>query len=330
MNDIALHQGDCLELMRDIPDGSIDMILCDLPYGTMKNTGLYGEKKKTDWDTRLDTIPLFSEYERVLRKNGCALLFSMEPYTSHLRTHKQERMNFLYPLVWVKDSFAVALGCNKNPVSYYEDLSVFRKVNPKHDFEAVHPLRPYFADVLKYIGVDSSKAVNTLLGHRRAEHVFYINSSQFSLCTAETYDELIEKFRIDKMNGFKTFSELKAINDPFKENLNRTMAEKYGCTFNIPDGRKYVPNVLEFKRESKRYHPTQKPVALLEYLVKTYTTPGDLVLDNCMGSGSTGVACVNTGRRFIGMELDPGYFGIAEKRILEAVAQTHLVMEETP
>lgn len=305
---VDLKQGDCLDLMKQIPDGSIDMILCDLPYGTMNGAGLDGWKKqKTEWDVRLDTKVLFDQYERILRESGIAVLFSKEPYTSELRCQNVTNFEFAYPLVWKKDHFANALIAKKAPVSYFEDLSVFYK---KYDRQLLNPLRQYFYRVLQFIGFSSCKEVNKQLGHRKAEHCFYIDTTQFALCTEKTYQDLIDKFHINMMEGFKTFDECKKV------------AERYNRTFNLPEGQKFVGNVLEFKKDYQGLHPTQKPVSLLEHLVKTYTKEGDLVLDNCMGSGSTGVACINTGRRFIGMELDPGYFEIAQKRIEEAVKKT--------
>lgn len=301
---MKLLHGDCLELMKDIPDGSIDMILCDLPYGTIKGAELDGWKNQTtEWDEIIDTEKLFVEYERVLRMNGVAVLFSQEPYTSHLRTFEIGNFNFLYPMIWKKDHFANALLSKKAPVSYFEDLNVFSK---KYDKQNLHPLRNYFCNILQFIGVSSCKHVNNILGHRRAEHCFYIDSSQFGLCTKKTYQELIEQLHIDKMEGFKTFEELKQID------------MKYQRTFNLPSDSKFIGNVLEFKKDYQGLHPTQKPVALLEYLIKTYTNEGDIVLDNCMGSGSTGVACVNTKRNFIGIELNEHYFGVAKVRIAEA------------
>lgn len=302
-----LHRGDCLELMKDIPDGSIDMILCDLPYGTMKGAALDGwNHDDTYWDERLDTNILFAEYERILRENGICILFSQEPYTSEIRRHRTANIEFVYPLIWKKNHFANALIAKKAPVSYFEDLSVFLK---KYDRQLLNPLRQYFSDVLAFIGASSCKDVNRALGHRRAEHCFYIDSMQFGLCTESTYTELIDQFHIDKMEGFKDFSECQTIYQSFRR------------TFNLPEGQKFTGNVLEFKKDSQGFHPTQKPVALLEHLVKTYTNAGDVVLDNCMGSGSTGVACVNTGRKFIGIELDRGYFEIAKKRIAEAESE---------
>lgn len=303
MTRTELWQGDCLEMMKDIPDGSVDMILCDLPYGTMKNAGLDGwDKQNLAWDERLDTDRLFNEYERILRRNGVAVLFSQEPYTASLRSHKATNIEFAYPLIWKKDHFANALIAKKAPVSYFEDISVFHKV---HDRQLLNPLRKYFAKVMAFMGVSSCKDVNKELGHRRAEHTFYIDTMQFSLCTKNTYQELIDRFGIDRMEGFKTFAECEEMDRTFKR------------TFNLPSDSKFIGNVLEFKKDYQGFHPTQKPVALLEYLVKIYTNEGDLVLDNCMGSGTTGVAAKRTGRNFIGIELSEEYFEIAKKRIEE-------------
>ena len=305
MNDMTLLHGDCLELMKGIPDGSIDMILCDLPYGTIKGMQIDGYKIRgecaTSWDERIDTAKLFAEYERIIRMNGVAILFSQEPYTSHLRTFKSKNFNFSYPLIWKKDHFANAMVSKKAPVSFFEDLSVFHKI---YDWELLHPLRGYAASVLAHIGKHKKDIINEI--GQKADHFFRVDSMQFSLCTEKTYQEMIDKFNIDKMEGFKTFAECKEIDSTFKR------------TFNLPAKSKFVGNVLEFKKDYQGFHPTQKPVLLLEALVKTYTNEGDVVLDNCMGSGSTGVACVNTGRKFIGMELDKQYFDIACSRITEA------------
>ena len=176
---IDLRRGDCLELMKDIPDGSVDMILCDLPYGTMKGAGLDGwDKHKTDWDEKIDTAQLFKQYERILRKNGVALLFSQEPYTTELRSYKAFNIAFAYPLIWKKDHFANALISKKAPVSYFEDISVFYKV---HDSQLLNPLRDYSAQLILYIG-KTKKEIKELIG-QKADHFFRFDSMQFSLCT---------------------------------------------------------------------------------------------------------------------------------------------------
>lgn len=190
--------------------------------------------------------------------------------------------------------------CKKAPVSYFEDLSVFVKT---YDNSNTHPLRKYFKDVFVFIG-KSKKEIIEQIG-QKADHCFRFNSMQYNLCSEDCYNKLIECYNINKMDGFKTFQELLEINRTF----NRT--------FNL-QGKKFISNVLEFKKDYGGLHPTQKPIALLEFLIKTYSNENDLVLDNCMGSGSTGVACINTNRNFIGIELDDNYFKIAEDRINKA------------
>ena len=237
-------------------------------------------------------------------------------------------------MIWEKNDFANALLCNKAPVSYFEDVLVFSKNHQKHDFEGMHPLRPYFKIVMDFIGLNL-KQINSKLGHRRAEHTFYvtpkqaiikevgqkadhvtkIGSSQFSLCTEKTYKELIEVFEIDKIEGFKDFAELKQIDTEYRTELLRQMNEQYPSTFNLWEGNKYKSNILKYKKDYNGCHPTQKPVLLLEDLIKTFSNENDLVVDLTMGSGSTGVACNNINRYFIGIEMSEQYFNIAQKRI---------------
>ena len=303
MSEITLMQGDCLERMKEIAAGSVDMVLTDPPYGTVKGAGLDGwDADKTKWDNALDPADIFELSERVLRTNGALALFSQEPYTSRLITQAHGNLPFSYRYVWRKDHFANSLLAKKAPVQYTEDIAVFFR---KYDTLAAHPLRDYARSILNYIG-GTLKSINADLGHRRAEHFFYIDSTQFGLPVRETYQALINRYGIDKMPGFIPYDQLLAWNS------------RYTRTFNLPPGKKYKSNILEYRKDYSGHHPTQKPVALLEDLIKTYTNEGDTVLDFTMGSGSTGVACVNTGRNFIGIELDPDYFSIAKSRIQEA------------
>ena len=318
MVDIKLIQGDCLEKMKDIPDGSIDMVLTDPPYGTMKGAGLDGwYDGKTDWDSTIETSAMLEQCNRILRTNGALILFSQEPYTSHLITNAHGNIPFSYRMVWLKDHFANALITKKAPVSYFEDVLVFFKKHTKHDFEGTHPLRPYFADVLEFIGKPKSELMQTV--GQRIDHCTRVNSTQFGLCTESTYNELIERYSINKMQGFREYKDLEEVNAVYRAGLIKRMTNQAPRVFNLHDGKKYKSNVLSYKKDYDGYHPTQKPVALLEDLIKTYTNEGDTVLDFTMGSGSTGVACINTNRNFIGIELNEGYFKIAEKRINQAV-----------
>ena len=303
---IDLYNGDCLEVMKSIPDGSVDLILTDPPYGTIKGMELKGwDNSTTKWDDAIDNKKMWHEINRVLRVNGCCILFAQDPYTSVLMNDYHNNVPFSYRLVWNKKHYASPLGANKFPVNYFEDVCVFFK---KYDSLALHPLRHYFADVLEFIG-KNLKQVNTELGHRRAEHCFYIDSTQFGLCTEATYNELIERYSINKMQRFREYADLKTEDDAHKKTVARV--------FNLHDGKKYKSNILEYKKDYNGYHPTQKPVALLEDLIKTYSNEGDTVLDFTMGSGSTMIACLNTNRKGIGIELDKHYFDIATKRINE-------------
>lgn len=316
---IELLQGDCLIESKKIKSGSVDLILTDLPYGNMKGAQLDGwGGTKTNWDNAITPSKVHKLANRILRMNGRMVLFSQEPYTTELVKSAHDNVPFAYRMIWEKDHFANSLVAKKAPVSYYEDILVFSKT---HDTDGVHPLRTYFKMVMDYIGLNL-KQINDKLGHRRAEHTFYVTlkkavigqkadhtfrtgSTQFSLCTEATYSELIQVFGIDKMEGFKTYSELREIDC------------RFDSTFNLWEGNKYKPNILKYRKDYDGYHPTQKPVLLLEDLVKTFSNEGDSVVDLTMGSGSTGVACKNTGRNFIGIELDEEYFKIAQDRIDE-------------
>jgi site-specific DNA-methyltransferase (adenine-specific) len=300
---MILYKGDCLIESEKIETGSVDLILTDLPFGIVKmkeNAGNYKVLNTAEnWDKAIEPIKIFDIANRILRKNGKMVLFSQEPYTTELRNKAIANLSFCYRAVWEKNDFANALGCNKAMVSFYEDVLVFTK---EYDIENLHPLREYAKQTMAFIGL-GLKQINAKLGHRKAEHFFYLKSTQFELCVETVYDELINVFGIDAMNGFKTYSELKHIN------------LQYENTFNLWEGNKYKSNILKYKKDYNGYHPTQKPILLLEDLIKTFSNENDLVVDLTMGSGSTGVACKNTNRSFIGIEKDDKYFEIAEKRI---------------
>lgn len=309
----TVYLGDCLIESDKIESGSVDLILTDLPYGNMNTDG--GRKLGINgWDLAIEPKKVYEIANRILRKNGKMVLFSQEPYTTKLITEAIPNIPFSYRATWEKDNFAVALGVNKNMVSFTEDILVFSKMHQKHDFEGMHSLRPYFKIVMDFIGLNL-KQINSKLGHRRAEHTFYIDSTQYGLCTEKTYNELIEVFEIDKIEGFKDFAELKQIDTEYRTELLRQMNEQYPSTFNLWEGNKYKSNILKYKKDYNGYHPTQKPILLLEDLIKTFSNEGNLVADLTMGSGSTGVACKNTNRSFIGIEKDENYFKIAEQRI---------------
>lgn len=297
---IKLMQGDCLERMKEIESGSVDMILTDPHYGTVKGARLDGwDNKKTDWDETIPHKEMLAECDRILRTNGALVLFSQDPYTGKLMTEQHGNLPFSYRLAWLKDHFANALMAKKAPVNYTEDICVFFK---KYDTLNQHPLREYSRKLMADNNTNLKK-INSDLGHRRFEHFAYTDSTQFGLCTEKTYNEFLKFYGV---SDFMPYSELMEID------------RRFARRFNLPKGQKFKSNVPSYRKDYTGLHPTQKPVALLEDLVKTYTNEGETVLDFTMGSGSTGVAAKNLNRNFIGIEMDESYFEIAKERIEKA------------
>lgn len=234
---MKLLQGDCLELMKNVPDKSIDLILCDLPYGTTQNK----------WDTVIPFDKLWTQYNRIIKDNGAILLFSQMPFGANLIMSNPKM--FRYEWIWEKEQVTGWLNAKKMPLKKHENILVFYKHLPIYNPQGL-------VELDKPLVIDS----------KNHEYDGYHDNSQ------------------------KTWE---------RKNTN------------------YPTDMLRYGRDKVKssLHPTQKPVALLEYLIKTYTNEGDTVLDNCMGSGSTGVACKNTNREFIGMELDEKYFKVACERL---------------
>ena len=290
---VELMHGDCLELMKNIPDGSVDMVLCDLPYAVTDFS----------WDVIVPCDKLFSEYRRILRQNANIVLFCQQPFTTTL-INGAFKTEFSHSLVWKKNNKTRAKSSKTVPLSSYEEIIVFR-VNKVGNKSRHKRLREYFTGELAKCGY-SAKELEELIPNRSAHHWFRF-SSDFRIPTEWNYK------RLQEITG--CFSEpYESIRKEFDEE------RKNLCTYN-PQGENCNVLFYNVPSQKERYHPTQKPVDLLEHLILSYSNDGETVLDNCMGSGSTGVACVNTNRRFIGIELDDGYFDIAKKRIEEAYAE---------
>lgn len=307
-----IHHGDCLELSNEIETGSVDLILTDLPYGNMNTDG--GRKLGIKgWDFAIDPEKVFEIANRILRSNGKMVLFSQEPYSTELKNKTIPSVPFSYRAIWEKDNFANALGVNKAMVSMYEDVLVFSKIHPKHDFGGLHPLRGYFKQMRKFIP-ESTNGINKALGNVMSSH-YFTNGSQFSIPNETNYNKLIDRFNIDTMGSFLPFAELKKIDSKYRQNLIKEMNDKYPSTFNLWEGKKYKSNILKYKKDYDGFHPTQKPVLLLEDLIKTFSNEWDTVVDLTCGSGSTCVAALNTSRFFIGIEREKEYVDIANQRI---------------
>ena len=313
----VIIEGDCLLEMPFIPDKSIDMILADLPYGTTA----------CKWDSVIPFELLWEQYERIIRPNGFIVLFGSQPFTTKLINSNID--NYSHQWIWDKKMSANPLLCKKMPLKNFEDIAVFCYNYNKYDFR-----RGYFEKVFKFIGETKSKIIKKT--NQGLDHCFRIASIQFDIPTESNYDILIALYNINKMQDFIKYTELakyKRIYNPQMTILSKERAIG-GGKFNDDDflGVKYVTNkkttnkayptaIIKFSnRKRGLLHPTQKPVALMEYLIKTYTNEGDLVLDNTAGSGTTGVACINTNRDYILIEKDPKYFKLLENRINETYA----------
>lgn len=313
---IEIYNGDCLIESDKIESGSVDLILTDLPYGNMNTDG--GRKLGINgWDFSIEPKKVYEIASRILRKNGKMVLFSQEPYTTKLINEAIPNVPFNYRAIWEKDNFAVALGVNKNMVGFYEDVLIFSK---NECYEAKHYLRNVMLKYVEKYGKDfiidlflkEGRYTSGLSARVHASYKFGFNDGmRFDLMDEKLYNYFSKKIKFDE-----TYEELKAIDQQFKN--------EFPSTFNLWECNKYKSNILKYKKDYNGYHPTQKPILLLEDLIKTFSNEYNLVVDLTMGSGSTGVACVNTNRNFIGIEKDNKYFNIATERIKNHISQTKL------
>jgi len=300
--------GECLEEMKKLEAGSVDLILTDPPYGTIKGLGGDIEKYKnlsnSNWDVILDNKEMFKECNRILRKNGKLILFSQEPYTSKLITESNGDIPFSYRMIWLKDHFANCLVVNKAPVNYFEDILIFTK-NFESENNDDNPCKEYAIKIFKFIN-KSMQELKEFYGNTNLSH-FNSNGKQFRLCAKDTYNNLIKDFNLRTIDGFLDYEVLIEMNGKYKNTFK--------SVFNLEEGQKLKSNVLSYKKDYGGLHPTQKPVALLRDLIKTYSNEGDLVLDFTAGSFSTLVACQQTNRNGIGIELESKYCDVGKKRL---------------
>jgi len=325
---MKLYKGDCLIESDKIESGSVDLILTDLPYGTTA----------CSWDEIIPFEQMWEVFYRVLRPNGFIVLTASQPFTTKLIASNID--NFSHQWIWQKEQGSNPLLANKMPMKNFEDVLVFSNEPTKHDTKGEHPQREYFKKVLSFIGLKKKEIINRI--GQCADHCFRVESTQYGLCTKNTYNKLIEVYGIDIMKSFIDWEVLNIENKEFRAELIRKFDEKNPRVYNpqMTEGKEYVSgggyvkhldqfidggsvsnkrypkSIIEFATgKSKSVHPTQKPTALLEYLIKTYSNEGMTIFDATMGSGSTGVACKNTGRDFIGIEMNEEYFNIACKRV---------------
>ncbi len=277
---LELYQGDCLEEMNKIADESVDLILCDLPYGTTDRKGISekGDNRVLSWDTIIPLDKLWEQYRRVLKSSGAVVLTADQPFTSQLVISNLDW--FKYEWIWKKKKTTGFLHANARPMKETEDILVFSPMGASGG---------------------SVKANKNM-----------------------TYNPqgLIEK-KVTKKNSAKRLGKFLHQPEHMGEGNKLLHETEYEQKWT-----NYPSEIIEFGLDGNVIHPTQKPVALMEYLIKTYSNEGETVLDNCMGSGTTGVACKKTNRNFIGIEKEKEYFTQAKERIesvtVEEVAQNPL------
>ena len=319
---IQLYNGDCLELMKNIPDGSVDLVLTDPPYGTMKGAPIDGWKRRNDcaeWDTTLDTQTMFAEISRVLRRNGKCVLFCQEPYTSHLITNVPPSMLFCYRGIWLKNCNGNSLMAKTAMTSWFEDFCVFTN---KETNGGLHKLTSKITDLVMEIGFDNFAEI--MMGEGR-----YKNLSSAKIAThkkihldgwndydSNPFDEKMYRYLQTQIEMPYTFDEYFSIVADYKE--------KTKSVFNLWQGGKSKSNVLKYAKDNDGYHPTQKPVKLLEDLIQTYSNEGNTVLDFTAGSMSTVIASLNTKRNCIAIEKDDNYFDIGCKRVHKYILDNNI------
>jgi len=319
----TLYKGDCLIEMNKIADKSVDMILCDLPYGTTA----------CKWDVIIPFDKLWEQYNRIVKSNGVIVLFGSEPFSSKLICSNIS--NFSHSWIWEKEQGSNFLLSNIQPMKIHENIMVFYPTFD--DTESNLELREYFYSE-KEKGNLSNKQINELLGYSTkgsgmAGHYFKKDKTQFIFPKKsdylklqqtgffqKSYDELLILYESNKSNK-RTFNQQFTEGKKYitkQGGISDVYGNKHKDIITVNEGKRFPKSILKFNRDKEKLHPTQKPIALLEYLIKTYTNENETVLDNCMGSGSTGVACINTNRNFIGIEKDDKYFEIAKDRIEKA------------
>lgn len=347
---IKLIKGDCLEVMKDVPDKSVDLIISDVPYFStgIKEVGDCQWKKEEDYiDWCLKTI---KEAQRTLKDNGSFywfhndinimvdILHRVKKDTNFklknqitwdkLETGNQDFLMPLYKNSKIKRRYATSLTEHIYYFTFEDGTGLKKVMCDKNNFTT---LRNYSKDLQEFIGL-KLKQINQKLNSRKAEHFFYHSSTQWDLCTEDVYNMLIETFDIKKWDRFREYKELRGeydnLRDIYQGDIEGYESQRY--KFNQPylitpkdiqlsrDTIRPYSTVWHYSRDEdiyKKFHVTPKPIDMLEHIIDVSSKENDIVMDFTMGSGSTGVACINTNRRFIGIELDENYFNIAKKRI---------------
>lgn len=310
-----IYNEDCLEGMKRIPDGSIDMILCDLPYGTTT----------LKWDSIIPFDKLWEQYRRIIRGNGAIVLFGSEPFSSKQRVSNIKE--YKYDWVWEKSNVTRFLSVDSSPLKTFENIMVFY---PERHLEQLAKTllekRTSKGYTKKYM--DGMLGSNTLYSFFEGRKLR--GETVYSLPNKEHWEILVNELGVDRdiYPKDKTFNHvgLKSVSKSIGGRKKHRDESHYSFDSEgyTQEYTGYSKDIIKVGTNDKRLHPTQKPVSLMEYLIKTYTNEGETVLDNCMGSGTTAIACMNAERNFIGFELDETYYEKSLERIKNHTAQTDI------
>ena len=382
---MELYNDNCFNVFPEIKDNHVDLFVLDLPYANKK----FGNCTACKWDTPIDLEKMWKEIKRIMKPNGVVIHFCNTKFGFTLIESNPKW--FRYDLIWKKSRKVGFLSANKMPLRQHENIYIFSNEEDDTDIVRNKELREYSKKVFDYINTSKKDIINKL--GQGLDHFFRYSSSQFSLPIEENYNKLIAEYNIEKMENFKTYAEMKDLEEltiynpqktegkPYKTNGkgkcgiydskridNENKGDRHptsiiemepdheniyifkdkGGTYNpqktegkpyksreriegegvyIKDtykrtatedtSKRHPSSILEYKNPHKTIHPTQKPVDLIEWLIKTYSNENDVVMDFCMGSGTTGVASKNLNRKFIGVEMNKEIYDRAYKRIKE-------------
>lgn len=302
--DFLLINGDCIKVMKSLVNCGVkvDHIITDIPYGTVDGLSIDGWKAKgniPDWDSPINIDEMLQNCFNISRTNTNLLLFAQEPMTNNLMNgaNHYQKYTLSNKMMWVKNNHANSFSAKTTPVNYYEEILLFRKML---DETNSIKLRKYFKDMLHYIGKTKKEIMEET--NQGLDHCFRYANRTFYIPTLKNYTILNKKYGIDKMPNYISYEKLK--NGWYKENK---------AIFNLPKGQNIVKNIFEVKKDTNNIHPTQKPQELLKQLILLFSNKDNYILDFTAGSGSTGIASIKLGRKFIGIELDKHFYREAIK-----------------
>ena len=298
-DNFVLINGECIKTMNALIEMGVKVnhIIADIPYGTVQGLQIDGWKNKGNvptWDCPINIADMLDCCFNISMANSNLILFSQEPMTFKINYEMMIFQKYVLSnkMIWVKNNHANGFSAKTTPLNYYEEMLLIRKsLDESNSIE----LRAYFKKILEYINISKKEIINKL--GQGLDHCFRYANRTFYIPTAKNYNALIKEYKIDKMDGFMEYDEIK-----------KKWQDENDTVFNLQNNEKILKNVFEYKKDTNNIHPTQKPLLLLEKLISVFTNEDDYILDFTCGSSSTGIAAINRSRKFIGIELDKNFY----------------------